>query len=1057
MTRNNSFYKLAVFTAIAMLSIQAAHAQVVGATLSGTVTDPSAAVIPGAKVTIRNISTGVASQVTTNSTGIYNATNLLPGEYQVNVIAPGFAPQQRTGLTLTVGEKQVLNLQLKVGDAATTTFEVTNEAPSVELGGTSVSAVVQGETARELPLNGRDWTQLATLQPGITAIRTQPDPNGLNNRGNRGFGGQLTIAGARPTQNNYRLDGISVNDYANSSPGSSIGLSLGTESIAEFSVISSNYSAAYGLTSGGVVNAMTRAGSNDFHGAAYEFVRNDMMDARGTFDAQKLPFRRNQFGASAGTPIIKSKLFVFANYEGLRQSLTTTTIDTVPSLNARNGNLATSTVKVDPAVSKYLGLFAPPNGTVTGDTGIYSFAGKGVTPENYFTTRVDYTISSRDSIHGMYMLDRGTTSQPDSLNVLQNVNSTRRQVASVEETHVLVPSIVNTFRVGLNRVVAGSLQTAPGANPLGADNTLGVVPGLYAPVIQVTGLTAFGGGLNGTSYGNYWFTTYQLYDDVFYSHGKHSVKFGFSMERIQSNFLLAANPDGVYRFNSISDFLTNKPATFQFQSGTLTPRGVRQSVFGGYAEDDIRLRSNLTLNLGLRYEPSTVPYEVNGKFANLRTLSSPTVYTGGPLFNNPTKHNFEPRAGLAWDPFGNGKTSVHAGFGIFDVLPLTYQFNLAEVSAAPFQSVASSSTLPVGSFPSGAVPLVQAAALLRTTYIQFDPPRNYVMQWNLSIQRELARNLTLMTGYQGSRGLHNAMRSTDANGVIPAFTPQGLLWPCGGTIVNGICSKAATAPKFNPAYGQIDAQEWNGNSYYNALLVSLRRRLTSGLEVQGAFTWSKSIDTSSSVGSGGPFTNSISGQFLFAPLRGLSDYNVSRTFVLSGTWEIPFAKKKMWGGWQLGTILTINDGLPFTATLSGDVLGQGNQSTFDVPNRLNNPGCNRPVNPGDPMHYINLSCFAFPNPSTLLGNGGRNQLIGPGVVNADVSLFKNIPLHFMSEIAHLQFRAEAFNMPNRANYAAPLTNNKLFDNKGAPVNFAGQITTLQTPGRTIQLGLKLLW
>jgi hypothetical protein len=1046
-----------LLTTLLTLVSPLAFGQVVGAILSGTITDPSNAVVPLAKVTIRNVSTGVTTQVTTNDIGIYNAGNLLPGDYQVNVVATGFAPQQRSGLSLTIGERQILNMQLRVGDAAVATFEVGAESPIIELGGTSVNTVVKGDVARELPLNGRDWTQLATLEPGINPIRTQPDPNGLNNRGNRGFGSQLTMAGARPYQNNYRLDGISVNDYANSAPGSTIGLSLGTDSIREFSVISNNYSASYGLTSGGVINAMTRTGANEFHGSFYEFVRNDKMDARGFFDASKLPFRRNQFGAAAGGRLIKDKLFFFANYEGLRQSLTTTTIDTVPSLAARNGQLVSGAVKVDPAVARYLGLFAPPNGTVTGDTGIYTFAGKAVTPENYFTSRMDYTISSRDNLHGTYLLDRGNTNQPDSLNVITNQNTTRRQVASVEETHLIAPAFLNTVRFGVNSEVAGTLQTAPGANPLGVDNTLGPLPGLYAPVIQVTGLTPFQGGLNGTSFGNYWFTTYQVYDDAFLTKGIHSLKFGFALERIDSNFLLAANPDGVYRFNTLSDFLLNKPAAFQFQSGVLTPRGARQSVYAGYAEDDIRLRHNLTVNAGVRYEMSTVPYEVNGKFVNLRSLSSTQPFTGAPLFQNPTTRNFEPRVGVAWDPFGNGKTSVRAGFGLFDVLPLTYQFNLAEVSAAPFQSIASSSTLPAGSFPSAAVPLVQQAAALRTTYIEYDPKRNYAMQWNFSIQRELSRNLTVMAGYVGSRGIHNAMRSTDANGVIPNPTPQGYQWPCGGAIVNGICSKAAAGPRFNSVFGQIDAQVWNGHSYYNALLFSLRRRLASGLEVQGSFTWSRTIDTSSSVGSGGPFSNSISGQFLFAPLRALSDFNVSRSFVLSGTWQIPIGKTHPLGGWQLGTVFLVSDGLPFTAAISGDALGQANQSNFDVPNRLNNPGCGRPVNPGSPLQYVNLGCFAFANPSTLFGNAGRNELIGPGVVNADVSMFKNIPFNVMREGARLQIRVEAYNLPNRANFAAPLTNNKLFDTKGNPVNFAGQITSLQTPGRVIQLGLKLLW
>jgi hypothetical protein len=1054
--RHTIIRQLVILCVVALLAAAAASGQVVGATLTGTVTDPSGAAIPTAMVTISNVATGAVNAVPANGEGIYSASNLLPGDYEVTVTAPGFSAKQRSRLTLTVGEKQVLNLSMAVG-AVGSTVEVVSAVPDVELGTAAMSAVISGETARELPLNGRDWTQLAQLEPGISPIRTQPDANGLNNRGNRGFGGQLTISGARPQQNNYRLDGISVNDYANSSPGSSIGLSLGADSIQEFSVISSNYSADYGLTSGGVVNAMTRAGTNRIHGSAYEFLRNDAVDARGFFDGPKLPFRRNQFGASMGGPVIRNKTFFFVNYEGLRQSLTTPTIDTVPSLNARNGQLVSGTVKVDPAAQKYLPLFAPPNGAVKGDTGIYTFAGKAITPENFFTVRGDHAISGTDLLHGTYLVDRGSTNQPDGLNVIANVNVTRRQVASLEESHIFSPQFLNTVRIGVNRVVAATLQTAPGANPLGADSSLGVAPGLYAPVIQVTGLTSFQGGLNGTSYGNYWFTTYQVYDDAFVTRGIHSLKFGFSMERIDSNFLLAANPDGVYRFNALSDFLTNKPASFQFQYGALTPRGVRQSIFGGYAEDDIKLTKNLTLNVGLRYEMSTVPYEVNGKLANLRTLSSPTIYTGSPLFQNPTTKNFEPRTGVAWDPFGDGKTSVRAGFGMFDVLPLTYQFNLMQVSAAPFQATASSATLPAGSFPIGAVALVQQGTGLRTSYLQFDPPRNYVMQWNASIQRQVAPDITVMLGYVGSHGLHNAMRTTDANMVIPASTPQGLLWPCAGAVVNGICSKTGVGPKFNNTYGQIDGQEWNGNSYYDALLFTVKRRMARGLSVQTSFTWAKSIDTGSSVGSGGPFSNSISGQFLFAPIRGLSDFSVGRNLVLNGIWEIPFAKGKLWGGWQLGSVLSISDGLPFTVANSGDVLGQANLSLFDVPNRLNAAGCGAPVNAGNPQQYVKLGCFAMANPSTLFGNAGRNELIGPGVVNADVSLFKNFALRRISEAARLQFRGEAFNLPNRANFVAPTANNKLFDTKGAPVNFAGQITALSTPSREIQFGLKLLW
>ena len=1034
----------------------AGSAQIVGATLSGTVSDPTGAVIPNANVTIRNLATGIVAEVSTNSSGLYNAPNLLPGDYEVTATAAGLTSRQRSQLKLTVGERQILNLSMRVGDAAAA-IDVNSEAAPVELGNASITQVISGHTARELPLNGRDWTQLATLEPGISAVRTQPDANGLNNRGNRGFGGQLTIAGARPTQNNYRLDGISVNDYANSSPGSTAGLSLGAESIEEFSVISSNYSASYGLTSGGVVNAMTRSGANRLHGSVYEFIRNDVLDARGFFDAAKLPFRRNQFGAAAGGPITRNRTFFFGNYEGLRQSLTTTTIDTVPSIEARNGQLISGAVKVDPAVARYLQLWAPPNGRVNGDTGFYSFAGKAVVPENFVTLRIDHAISNRDNLHGVYLFDKGSTTQPDNLNVLSNVNRTKRQVASVEETRVLTPSLVNTARFGLNRVVAATLQTAAGANPLGMDQALGIAPGRYAPVIQVTGLSNEPGGLNGTSFGNYWFTTYQFYDDAFWVIGRHSLKFGFSSERIDSNLLLAANPNGVFRFNTLAEFITNKPASLQFQYGNLTPRGLRQSVFGAYLEDDFRMASNLTFNLGLRYEPATVPFEVNGKLANLRTLESSQIYTGDPLFHNPTLKNFDPRVGLAWDPFRSGKTSVRAAFGMFDVPPLTYQFNLMEVSAAPFQSTASSSTLPAGSFPSAALSLVQQGSGLRTSYIDFNPPRNYVMQWNASIQRQLPGNVTMMAGYVGSRGVHNALRTTDANGAIPALTAQGLVWPCAGAIVNGICSKPGGGAKFNSTYGQIDGQQWNGSSSYHALLFSAHHRMSHGLDLQASFTWARSLDNGSSVGSGGPFSNSVSGQFLFAPIKALSDFNVGRSLVISGVWEIPFAKARPWGGWQLGSIVNIADGLPFSALISGDALGQGNQSLFDVPDRLSAAGCNRPVNPGSPSQYIKLGCFAFPFPSTRFGNAGRNNLIGPGLVSADLSLFKNIPFDWIREGARIQFRAEAFNVANRANFGAPLVNNKLFDTKGTPVNFAGQITTLQTSPRQVQFGLKLIW
>jgi hypothetical protein len=419
--------------------------------------------------------------------------------------------------------------------------------------------------------------------------------------------------------------------------------------------------------------------------------------------------------------------------------------------------------------------------------------------------------------------------------------------------------------------------------------------------------------------------------------------------------------------------------------------------------------------------------------------------------------NLEPRIGIAWDPFKTGRTVLRGGFGLFDVLPLTYQFNLMQASAAPFQVAASSSSLPAGSFPGGAVSLVQVGSGLRTSFIEFNPKRNYVMQWNAGAQRDVLQKMTVMASYVGSRGVHNAMRTTDANGAVPSTTANGLEWPCAEGIMNGLCSAPGGGTRFNSSYGQIDGQVWNGRSSYNALLLAANSRRVNGLQAQVAFTWSKSEDTGSSVGSGGPFLNSVSGQFLFAPLWAPADFDVRRVLVVTGSWEMPFGHGRPWGDWQMTGLVNVSDGLPFTPLISSDALGQGNQSLFDVPDRLDQRGCDTAVNPGNPQQYIKLNCFAFPSPSTRFGNAGRNSLTGPGVVTLDAALIKNMSIAGFGSEGRLQFRAEVFNIANRANFAPPLANNRLFNATGEPVPFAGRITTLATSPRQVQLGVKVVW
>src|SRR4030088_1342529 len=547
--------------------------QVVGGTIEGTVSDPKAAVLPSVRVEILNLSTQIVTTLTSNADGFYSAPNLLPGNYTVTATRAGFATAVAE-LILTVGAQRVVNVSMHIG-TVNEVVKVQTEAPEVELASSEISGVVNGTTIRELPLNGRDWTQLATLQPGITSIRTQPSV-GAGDRGQRGFGTQMTVNGGRPAQNNYRLDGTSVNDYSNSAPGSVLGADLGSDAVAEFSVLSSSYPAEYGRSSGGVINAITRSGTNEFHGSVYEFLRNSALDASNFFDTKKPPFKRNQFGATAGGPILKDRTFIFGNYEGLRQSLGITQVNTVPTATGRAGHLAGGDVPVDPKIVPYLPIWSLPNSGVVPDScsngicdvGIFKLPGQQVTPENYFTTRIDHKLSGNDSLYGTYMRDTATISQPDELGIKVTGYTTRRQLVTIEETHILTPQGVNAARVGYSRVVGLVGQTLKALSPLATDPSLGfAAPGRPVGEIDVGGMTNFSGGLGAISNYNFHWNSFQGYDDAFVTRGKHSIKFGVAVERIQENMTAADSPNGVYTFDSLSSFLQNIPTSFAANLG----------------------------------------------------------------------------------------------------------------------------------------------------------------------------------------------------------------------------------------------------------------------------------------------------------------------------------------------------------------------------------------------------------------------------------------------------------------------------------------------------------
>jgi hypothetical protein len=816
----------------------------------------------------------------------------------------------------------------------------------------------------------------------------------------------------------------------------------------------------------------------------------------------------------------------------------------VPSENARAGLLCSNPAGADPSspclthqlvagpgtdangvnlqAAAYFTFWHPSNGPIlgNGDTAEFTFAGQQIVNENFFTTRIDHKLSERDSLFGTYMYDKTPYSSPDGLNNVLFNTLTSRQFVAVEETHIFTPSFANSIRIGGNHEAVNNNQSVKAINPDAARTDLGVggdaFAGRAASQVLISGVTPFTGGVGGSPTYFYHWNSIQLYDDAFLTKGTHSLRFGAAVERMMLNVIADTDPNGIWRFGALSEFdkngvflnstfLQNNPKKFQGGiASTLSPRNLRQTVFGVYVQDDWRWRPNLTLNLGLRYEMSTVPTETAHKLANLRNLMDDTAHLGDPFFSNPTTKNFEPRIGFAWDPSHNGKTAIRGGIGLFDVLPLTYQFILLTTQAAPFFQYTSINNPGQGTFYSGLTSF--PANTLRSTYTTPNPKRNYVTQWNLNVQQQLTPSLTAMVAYVGSRGVHQPFRVDEANLVLPTKTPFGYVWPYvhdpNGPPPGG--NEGAALDPLNTNFGSIRAMFYEGRSYYNALELQLAKRLSHGFQVQGTYTWGKSIDTSSATGAGDSFSNSISSLHWFdlRLSRGPSDFNVGRTLVVNGTWELPTPKAlsapAQWalGGWQLGLIFTASDGVPFTPTwgTGSDPANTNSGDDWAFPNRLGGSGCKTLTHPGNPNNYIKSECFAVPTAPTqafydqycnpyppslqptdptqppvkaefplcfnLRGNAGRNILTGPGLTELDFSVFKNNYIKRISERFNIQFRAEIFNILNHANFAPPVTpdNSDIFDGTGAVQTGAvGLLSRTTTTAREIQFAVKVVF
>jgi len=1055
-SRKCAFSVLSRILLLCAIGVTGLRAQVT-ATISGTVTDSSGAAVSGAKVGVKNAGTDITQTTSTDAQGRYSVPELPVGDYQVQAAASGFQNVVHTGITLTVGAQSVVDFSLPVGQAQQT-VTVEGQVSQVETSSASVGNVVEPTQMRELPLNGRNYESLLTLIPGVTPVPATTGVFGAF------YGTQqnYSVSGSRPEGQLFLLDNANTADFFQHGTGSgALGTSLGIDGIAEFQTLTNTYSAQFG-GNGAVVNAVSKSGTNTFHGSAYEFLRNSDLDARNFFDTSNPgggppEFRRNQFGGTLGGPIKKDKLFFFVNDEALRQSQGVSAIATVPDAPAHQGILPTGTVGVSPAVASTLALFPLPTtevltaaGQPTG-TGQLTEVANQVGNENYALGRLDYKYSAKDSFFVRYVSDRATYANPfggSAIPLWAETDITRNQYVTAQWTRLISPTLVNEARVSFVRPVEA--QSLTSSTP-----ALDFFPGRPVPgTVDIGGLTGIGG--NGFFPDNFYTNKFTEADDVLWTHGSHNIKFGFSVDRIDDNTSQSLFLGGTWSFASLSSFLAGRASTLlgpplgesdgykDFRSLFLTP----------YFQDDWKVTSKLTVNLGLRYDWENNPTEVNHV---MTTLINAPFGTYSPVTHafasNPSTKNFDPRIGLAYDPFADHRTSIRAGFGIFhDVIQSRLYAGNYWLDPPYSINIQIQPTYPIPFATGGIIPPPTVSEMEGVDYHFGTTP--YVMQYNFNIQRELGGGNVLTLGYVGSEGVH-LVESYDSNAPIPQIAPDGhqifgVFSPptvSSGPAINPL-------PRQNPAYSYISLKEPWGHSNYNSLQAGLHRRLSHNLQAQISYTWSKSMDdgsTSSSLEGAG---QDISNPYNAASDRGPSGFNRGQSFVASAVYILPFHKNKLTDGWQISTIFSALSGAPFSVITGYDQTGIDDLSVRR-PNLAATAGCSPNPILGNVNDWFNSACFTAP-PNGELGNLGRNTLFGPGFWNLDFAVMKNTRV---TEKLTAQFRVEAFNIFNHPDFDLP--NPSLFTLGAAgnaiPNPLAGQITDTVNAPRQIQFALKLLF
>ena len=1074
--------------------------QVSTGTISGVVQDTSGAVIAGAMVTIRNVDTGAVRTLTSDEGGRYIAPVLPVGNYEVRGQQTGFQTEVRSGITLTVGREEVINLTLRVGQLADT-VTVTAEAPMVETTSAAMSSLVDQRSIRDLPLNGRSYDTLALLQPGVVSVGAGQGSAAFD----FGTGTRFNVNGSRAYANTFLLDGTVINDHANGTPGGAAGNNLGVDGVQEFKINTLVAPAEYGRSTGGVISAVTRSGTNSFHGSLFEFNRNNAFDSLGYFDevshggnGNTAPYRRNQFGGSLGGPIKKDKTFFFGTYEGLRQSVGTVIGPEVPTAATKNGdlplsifdgknvakselslcNVVTATtchINVDPIkVQPYLNLFqAPTAGASDADlgdgTGIYHAAPTQVTGENYFMARVDHQITDNMRIFARYSFDKDH-------NVLPNFNGSSiadehdeafRQYATIQANNLLTPTVTNSLRFAYNRtfqhfddVITGDVSKLPNGGSFVPGEQFGTIS-FGAQGLSTSPLNFL--GVDNGAPREYWYNSYQAGDDLTLARGAHAFKVGLSIERLQDNEITSGNSRGNYTFLDIPSFLANIPIRFDAPPPTAADayRGLRQTIFGTYVQDDYKVTQRLTLNLGLRWEASTNPNEVNGKMANLLNITDPAPTVLSNSYFSLSKKEFQPRLGLAWQLNSSGTSVLRAGAGIFNdhILPYSYA-NFASGYPPFFMTLSDLRSKPVPGTPGPVFPF--ETLVPGSTPTQFggfptgtitEPSKT---QYNLTLQQQVMKNTVLEVAYIGSES-HHLQRNGEWNPTVPVY-------------VNGQPTFPGTT-RTNPAFGSLTVARFDANANYNALQVIVRRRSANGLQFQVFYTYSHSIDTKSTLAGGESRQEPNTVLDFNNPGldRGRSSFDARHNLVPTITYPIPVrfqnrALTAIAGGWTLNGIGTFRSGEPFTGRVGSNLSNNGDRWAPDRPNLnpgfSNNPtsgvsaGCTIGKNviaPGTPLGTPSLfyDPCAFSRPAAgTYGNLGRETLTGPRLFNVDFSADKGFKL---TEALNLQFRAELFNLLNEAHFYTPGFN--VFSGS------AGVITRLTSSpgGRLVQFGLKLIF